>query len=320
MTLRRRSRRLGTFLLVVGVAAVLVAASQVSHMLFERPTRLTGAGLATSGAAAPGGAPTAPVDDAGLFQVTASDGSVDAYRDGRWVPIQRGDLLTKTDLVRTLAGGRAVLRLSVGTEIELRERVEIRLDRLSTAGASVDLRRGKLVARVSTASDALAITARDTRTSNDGPAHFVVMADEHGVVSVATLKGTARFAAAGKTVAVREGSETRSRLGEPPDDPEKIPEEVLLQVVWPTAEKRAGAAALEGRTGRAALVTVNGTPVTVAPDGRFAAMVPLRDGPNLVQVRAEDLDGRTREAATTLLRRPARRPKLAPEPAELWKK
>jgi hypothetical protein len=40
----------------------------------------------------------------------------------------------------------------------------------------------------------------------------------------------------------------------------------------------------------------------------------------MVQVQAEDLSGRTREASTTLVRRPPRPPKLAPEPAELWKK
>lgn len=321
MSTRRRGRTLGTILLVGAIVAVLAAASQVSHMLFDRPPPAPVIAPSASAGGPSGGAPPAPgADDSGLFQVALAEGGVDAFRDGNWVPVQRGDLLSKTDLVRTLAGGRAVLRLSVGTEIELRERVEIRLDRLSAAGASVDLRRGKLVARVAGAADALAITARDTRTSNDGPAHFVVLADEHGQVSVATLKGSARFAAAGKTVTVPAGSETRSRLGEPPDDPEKIPEEVLLQVVWPAAEKHAGAAALQGRAEPAALVTVNGTPVAVAPDGRFAAMVPLRDGANLVQVRAEDLAGRTREASTTLLRRPPRRPKLAPEPAELWKK
>jgi hypothetical protein len=64
---------------------------------------------------------------------------------------------------------------------------------------------------------------------------------------------------------------------------------------------------------------VNGAPVPVSPDGRFAAIVPLREGPNLVQVHAEDISGRTRDASATVLRRPARPPKLAPEPTELWK-
>jgi hypothetical protein len=294
-------------LLVVGAGALLFAATRVSRWLFERPTRLAGAA-----ARAPGG------DDGGVFQVMAAEGQVDAYRDGRWIKVERGDLLTRDDVVRTVPASRAVLRLG-GTEIELREKVEIRLDRLSTAGASVDLRRGKVVARVSAARDALAITARETRTSNEGPAHFVVMADERGVVSVASLEGAARFAAAGKTVTVQAGRETRSRPGQPPDDPEKIPEEVLLQVVWPAAEKHAETAAIEGRAGNSALVTVNGVPTPVAPDGRFSVTVPLREGSNVVEVQAEDVSGRTRRESTTLVRRPVRPPKLAPEPVELWK-
>jgi hypothetical protein len=313
MSRPRRARVVGNLLLAAGVVGALFGASRLSHLLFERSPH--GPGAAPS---APGTPPVSG-DEAGIFQVTAADGQVDAYRDGRWIAIQRGDLLTRDDVVRTVVGARAVLRLSVGTEIELRERVEIRLDRLSTAGARVDLRRGKLVARVASAGDALAITARETRTSNEGPAHFVVMADEHGQVSVAAIKGTARFAAAGMTVAVPEGTQTRSRLGEPPEDPEKIPEEVLLQVVWPAVETHADTASVEGRVGRSALVTINGAPAVVAPDGRFAAEVPLREGPNVVNVETEDLSGRTRRAAATLQKGRTRPPKLAPVPAQLWK-
>jgi hypothetical protein len=324
MNIGRRSRHLGTALLTLGIAGTLFAASQVSRVLFERPTPLPRTALRQLPAGLPAQAPPRPApaatDDGRIFQVASADGDVSVFREGRWIPIQHGDVLTSADVVRTAAGARAVLRLTAGTEIELRERVEIGLDRLSAAGASVNLRRGKVVARVSVSSEALVITTRDTRTANDGPAHFVVMTDEHGQVSVAALEGTARFAAAGKTVLVREGNETRSRLGEPPDDPEKIPEEVLLQVIWPTAEKHGETAALEGRTTQAALVTVNGAPIPVAPDGRFAAVVPLREGANVVHVQAEDLAGRLREASTTLLRKPARPPRLAPEPAELWKK
>jgi Glucodextranase, domain B len=213
-----------------------------------------------------------------------------------------------------------VLRFSAGSEVELREKVEIRLDRVSAAGASVDLRRGKVVARVTAAGDALAITARDTRTSTEGAAHFVVMTNEQGQVSVAALKGSARFASAGKTVTVPEGTETRSQPGQPPEDPERIPEEVLLQVVWPTGERHGETTSVQGRVGHDATVTVNGSRAAVGPDGQFAADVPLRDGPNLLEVETEDLTGRTRRSSTTLIKRSVRAPKLTPEPAELWKK
>jgi hypothetical protein len=315
----RRARHLGPAALVLVVVGGVYAASRISRVLFERPTRSP-----STFAAASASAPASAVDgaaEASIFQVVSAEGQVDVYRDGRWIAIRQGDLLTRDDLVRTVPGAHAVLRLSAGGEIELREKVEIRLDRLSAAGSSVDLRRGKVVARVGDANDTLAITARETTTSTEGPAHVVVQADEHGQVSVATLKGKARFASGGKTVVLPEGTETRSvRAGAPPEDPEKIPEEVFLQVVWPEGERHGDTAQIEGHVRPASLVTINGGQTVVGADGRFTATVPLREGGNRISVEAEDLAGRRREAATTLVRRPTRPPKLAPEPGELWKK
>jgi hypothetical protein len=313
----RRFRLVGPALLVGLVGGGLFAATRLSHVLFDRP------GTTVPRPAPAVAVPTAAPDagDASLFQVVSADGQVDAYRDGRWLAIHKGDLLTRDDVVRTVPGAHAVLRLSAGGEIELREKVEIRLDRLSAAGSSVDLRRGKVVARVGGESrDTLAITARETRTSTEGPAHLVVQADEHGLVSVASLKGTARFAAAGKTVVLAEGTQTRSRGGQAPDDPEKIPEEVLLQVVWPEGERHGDSATIEGHVGAASLVTINGAPAPVGDDGKFRAAVSLREGANHVKIAAEDLSGRRREAAGTITRRPTRPPKLDAEPRELWKK
>jgi hypothetical protein len=310
----RRRRPFGLVVVAIVLVGGLVAAARVSRVLFERPARLPATLVTATGGDVDAGAALASI-----FQVVSADGQVDAYRDGRWIAIKQGDLLTRDDLVRTVPGAHAVLRLSAGGEIELREKVEIRLDRLSAAGSSVDLRHGKVVARVAAANDTLAITARETTTSTEGPAHVVVQADEHGQVSVATLKGKARFASAGKTVELPEGTETRSpRAGAPPEDPEKIPEEVLLQVVWPEGDHRADTAQIAGRAAPASLVTINGAPAAVGADGRFAVALPLREGGNHVRIEAEDLAGRKREAAATLVRRSTRPPKLAPEPAELW--
>ncbi len=260
----------------------------------------------------------ADVADAGTFQVASAEGRVEAERDGRWSPIKEGDTLTRTDVVRTAAGGRAILRLSAGTEIELRERVEIGLDRLP-GGPAVDLRRGKVLARVSGA-EALAITSHDTRTANEGPSHFVVRSDEQGRVSVAALSGSARFAAGGRSVKLAAGTESSSEPGGAPTDPERIAEEVLLEVVWPAEEQshRVDHAEIRGQTRRSSTVTVNGTEAPVGPDGHFTATLPLRDGKNPVEVEAEDLAGRTQKAASTVVRR-TRPPALNPEPADLWK-
>jgi Glucodextranase, domain B/FecR protein len=309
----RRRRPVGLVAAVVIVAGGLAVAARLSRTLFERPAPAP----AVSAAAADTDAAAA---DARIFQVVSSEGQVDAYRDGRWIAIKQGAELTRDDVVRTVPGAHAVLRLSAGGEIELREKVEIRLDRLSAAGSTVDLRHGKVVARVGDGSDTLDITALETRTSTEGPAHVVVQADENGQVSVASLRGTAKFSSAGKSIVLPEGTETHTQRGAPPGDPEKIPEEVLLQVVWPEGEHHGDSAAIEGHVRPASLVTINGAETPVGNDGRFTATIPLREGANHVAVEAEDLAGRHRAATQTLVRRPTRPPRLTPVPGELWKK
>lgn len=309
----RRAAGLGA--LVACIAALLVGATRLSKTLFERPTA---GGPAPASTAAGARAQTESLE-AAIFQVTSAVGQVDAYRDGRWIAVQRGDLLSLQDVVRTTPGASAVLRLGAATEIDLREKVEIRLDKLTAAGAIVDLRRGKLVARVDGESENLEITARQTRTVNEGPARFVVMAGENGRVSVASTNGRARFQSGGKTVTLAEGTETRAEENKAPDDPEKIAEEVLLTVVWPSGERHGEDADIRGKAAATSLVTVNGDPVAVGADGGFVARVPLKEGDNPIRVEAESLTGRMRADSKTLLRPTTRPPKLAPGKGRLWK-
>ncbi len=296
-------------LLVLGAALIAVAALVSRRHLASRrqPAVATASGSASV------------ATDAGTFQVTSATGLVEAGRNGAWRPIKQGDTLTRADAVRTAAGAGATLRLSAGTEVELREKVEIGLDRLSS-GAAVDLRHGKVFARVS-GTEGLEINAHDTRTANEGPAHFVVMSDDSGRVSVAALSGRARFSAGGRSLSVPAGTESSSIAGGPPSDPERIPEEVLLDVVWPAEEQRHATerASVEGHARVSTKVTINGTAASVGPDGRFNAEVPLRVGKNTLDVSAEDVIGRRRHATGTIVRR-GPPPPLTPEPADLWKK
>jgi hypothetical protein len=302
------ARRVGTVAVVALGAGALVAAAAVSRRVLDT-TRTTAAAVA----------PAPAVVDAGTFQVASAVGTVEAERDGAWRPIKKGDTLTRADVVRTAAGAGATLQLSAGTEVELREKVEIGLDRLPS-GASVDLRHGKVFAHVS-GGDGLEINAHDTRTANEGPAHFVVMSDDAGRVSVAALTGSAKFSAGGKSLSVPAGTESFSQGGRPPSDPERIPEDVLLDVVWPADEQRHAVdrAAVQGRASPSTTVTVNGNTAVVGPDGRFTAVVPLRVGKNTLDVSAEDMTGRARRASGTVVRR-GPPPPLTPESADLWKK
>jgi len=295
--------------MVVAVVLLSLAGSACQRREPSGPAR----GGGTAGVA---GAP--PVDGGATFEVESANGTVEAQRAGRWLLIKRGDQLTRSDVVRTAAGSTAVLRLAAGTQIELRPGVEIGLDRLP-GGPTVDLRRGRVLARVGGA-ETLAFTARETRTVNEGPARFLVRADEQGRVSVAALEGKTRFTAGGKSVALAAGTTSSSVRGAPPDDPERIPEEVLLNVVWPSAEHHGAEAEIAGRAAPSTVVLVNGAAANMGVDGRFTAKVRLREGKNVVHVEAEDVAGRTRRDQSTLVRRSSQPPMLAPETGDLWKK
>jgi hypothetical protein len=190
-------------------------------------------------------------------------------------------------------------------------------------GASVDLRRGKVLARVGN-TGSLSIHARDTRTTSDGPARFVVLADENGRVAVATLAGKTTFAAGGKTVALPAGTASASQGGAPPDDPEHISEDVFLNVVWPTVERHGERAEIKGRATPSSVVTVRAPggveTATVGSNGQFSVTVPVSVGKTPIEVEAEDLAGHTKQAATTLNRRAPPPPALTPEATDLWKK
>jgi FecR protein/Glucodextranase, domain B len=318
---RRRARPYARLaLLALAAAAVLLVATRMSRHLFERPRATSeSAATAVNPGLAPPRADPREADAAALFRVTASQGEVEALRDGQWVAVPRGQIIGSSDVIRTGAGSRAVLRLGNSTEIELREKVQIHLDRLSKTEMSVDLVRGKVFAHVARAGDHLTISASETRTSNDGPTHFIVKAEESGRVSVAVTDGSARFASGGREVILGPGTESRSERGGVPAEPERIPEELLLSVVWPEGEQHAGRAAVSGSAQPSSVVMLNGAEVVVAHDGRFKGYVPLREGSNPIKVEAEDLMGRHKTATTTLDRMPARRPELTPVPGPLWK-
>ena len=288
-----------------------------------------------------------------MFEVMSATGKVEAQRGETWSAIRQGDKLTRSDVVRTSAASGAVLRLAAGTEIELRAGVEIRLDAWSAAapapgaaggsasggggaapvaaagassppaGATVDLRRGKVLARVGNAGS-LAINARDTRTTSEGPARFVVLADENGRVAVATIAGKTRFAAGGKSVSLPAGTASASQGGAAPDDPEHISEEVFLNVVWPTVDRHGEHAQIKGRATPSSVVTVRAPggleTAAVGADGQFSVTVPVSIGKTPIEVEAEDLVGHTKQATTTLTRRPPPPPALRPEATDLWKK
>jgi hypothetical protein len=310
MRLSARNRRaIATAALITAVAGTLVAASIVSRQFFEGPTHST----------PPHHPQTAPaLSTPTLFRVASIEGAVEALHNGQWYVVQAGDLLPLQDIIRTNKGGKALLRRG-GTEVEVREDVDIRLDKLAQDTASLAmLRGGNVVTSVEAPNETVEITAGGTRSQNKGASRWVVQQGAGGVV-LGTVKGEVVFTAKGKSVSVRAGQESTARPDHEPSEPEAIPEELLLSVMWPELEHSESQAQVQGKVRPSSRVKINGVEAPVRADGRFGSAVPLGVGSNKVEVEAQDILGHKKAVSKTLHRTPPT-PTLEPTDEELWKR
>ena len=306
---RQHPRRFQIAVLVL-VALVLLIATLVSRRFFEQRQPEMPAGLSPV-------APVTPESDAKLFRVTALQGEVEALQNGQWYVVRPGHLLSTKDVVRTKPGARAILRRG-SVEIELRDNMDLRLDDLEKETARVGLLRGgKVSASVAGSGEHVEITASHTKTSNIGSARFVVSMSASGKVSVATTEGAARFSGKGKEVVVSGGRVSTALPDQAPGDPEPMPKEILLSVVWPEDDRLDNLARVKGKAQASSRVVVNGVETEVEGDGTFHATLPLRIGKNHVQVEAEDIAGRTK-SVERVVTRAAPAPALVPTDQELW--
>ncbi len=311
MTRDNRRKALLFQLAVLGlVVAVLVIASLMSRRFFEQRRPEMPAGLSPVASLTPEG-------ESKLFRVTKLQGEAEAYQNGQWYIVRAGHLLSAKDVIRTKSGARAVLRRG-SVEIELRDNMDLRLDDLEKETASVGLLRGgRLSASVAGANEHVEITARHTKTSNVGPARFVVSMSPTGKVSVATSEGAARFSGSSKEVIVPGGSVSTALPDQAPGDPETIPEQLLLSVIWPEDDRVGSHAKVKGKAQPSSTVNVNGVETEVGPDGTFQSTIPLKIGPNRVQVDAQDIVGHSK-IVDKIVTRPAPPPPLEASDQELW--
>ena len=294
--------------IVIMVVTVLVLATLLSRRFFEQRTPEMPAGLTPV-------PPVIPDGDATLFHVIALQGVVEAYQNGQWYLVRPGHLLSAKDVVRTGVGSRAMLRRG-GVELELRDNVDVRLDDLEKETAKIGLLRGGRVSARVHANEHLEIVARHTRTANVGAAHFVVSVSPSGKVNVASSEGSVRFSAQDKEVVVASGSESTAMPDEAPSEPEPIPRQLLLSVIWPDDDRLDSQGAIKGRAQPSSRVSVNGVDTEVGADGNFHAQVPLKVGKNYIQVEAEDILGRNK-AVDKVVTRAAPAPSLEPTEQEI---
>jgi len=294
------------------VAVILVAATLASRFFFERRTPETPAGLRSL-------LPSAALAGPGQFRVSALAGEVEAFQNGQWYVARAGHLLSSKDVVRTHSGSRALLRRG-SIEIELRDNMDLRLDKLGKTSASMGVLRGdRVAANVGKDDEEVEINALDTRTVNVGRSQFVVGVAPNGRVSVAASEGAARFESHGKNVLVRKGNESTAPPGAAPSDPEPIPDAILLSVIWPEDDKPEGVSNIRGTARPSSRVRVNGEETPVAPDGSFSAHVQVSGPQTHVRVVAEDIAGR-KKTVDKVLRSTGRAPALRPTGDELWER
>jgi hypothetical protein len=293
------------------VVVILATATLMSRFFFERRRPEMPAGLPPPSSRMLAAAPT-------QFRVSALVGNVEAFQNGQWYVARAGHLLSSKDVVRTHGESHALLRRG-SVEIELHDNMDLRLDKLEKTTTKLGLLRGERVsANVGKDDEKLEIEALDTRTTNVGAARFAVSVSPSGKVSVAASEGAARFEAHGKQVLVRKGNESTAFPGAVPSDPEPIPEQLLLAVVWPEDDKAEGPSPIRGRASPSSRVRVNGEETPVAPDGSFVARVQVSEPQTRVRVEAEDIVGR-QKTVDKVLRRPPRVPVLQPSGGRLWK-
>lgn len=306
---RRQAIRFQATVVVV-VASVLLLATALSRRFFEQRRPEMPAGLSRV-------APVVPESPANLFRVTALQGVVEAFQNGQWYIVRPGHLLSTKDVVRTAVGARAMLRRG-SVELELRDNMDLRLDDLEKETAQVGLLRGgKVSASIADGNEHVEITARHTKTANIGAARFVVSVSPSGKVNVASSEGSARFSAKGKDVVVSSGTTSTAMPDQAPSDPEPIPQELLLSVIWPDDDRLDAHARIKGHAQASSRVNVNGVETEVGADGSFRAVVPLKIGKNRIQVDAEDVFGRNKTVDKTVVRA-APSPTLEPTTQELW--
>jgi hypothetical protein len=216
---------------------------------------------------------------------------------GAWHQLLLGDRLHADDAVRTSRTGHAELAVGSAARLTLAEGTQLHVREVTAAVHRFKLTRGRIAARYQKdGARVLRVEGAegDTVAEAEG-ADFSVLASGTSL-AVATETGTVQLRSGGGQVDVASGRRAVATAGQPPSAPTPIPLELLLRVADASRVRSPElCAAVEGRTEPGSEVLVDGEPVQVAPDGRFAKRV-LRQGRKVAAiVLTRAVDGRTSE-------------------------
>ncbi|ADO72577.1 FecR family protein [Stigmatella aurantiaca] len=229
------------------------------------------------------------------------EGTVEVRRGkGAWEVAQPGAALHPSDAVRTQAASSAVIIGDEAVEVLVGAGTEVSVDSLTDELSRVLLETGIATATVrpgkrhtfevkAANSDALARTTAGTFSmSNDGA----------GTVAVGAREGEVTFLGKGKVVIVRAGQQsvvTPTSTG--PSEPAPVPSSLLRKVAWPDSRRNQRRIKISGEAVPGSRLEMGGQHFFPGPDGKFERTVDLKEGENLVQLRASSVMGTQQEAA-----------------------
>jgi hypothetical protein len=222
--------------------------------------------------------------------VTALSGEVTRVRHGAAAPLRPGDAVRAGDALETPVGAR--LELAGGPfAIALEEASRVHLE--ETAGDRARLRVERGLAAATVREPGAAVEIASGRDAVASATAGTLSVSRCGTLVAAAMRGApGELRAAGAVARLRDGDQATAADGAPPAGAAPIPLSLALRVDWPRGRRvNAPRVSVQGATAPGALLVVVGEPVAVAPDGTFAAEVPLRAGAQQLSARAAAVGG-----------------------------
>jgi hypothetical protein len=270
--------------IALGALAIAAGGAVIAWIVFDR--------LVYEREPARKGEPPSP---AGTVQVLAVSGDVERSSGQRgWAPVAIGDRLGAEESIRTGGSSRAELGIGEGSRITVADTTQITVRELTNAVRRFQLARGRIAVDYGHDLERrLRIEDEAGRTVETRQARFGVLATG-AMLAVATEAGTVTLTARGAAVEVGAGEQSAARGDRPPSRAEPIPSALLLKVATVAADlDRDACEAVAGTASAASTVAIDGEPVPLREDGRFAVHARRRRGQAEILVTTTDALGRT---------------------------
>ena len=243
-----------------------------------------------------------PIDGLQVVEVSGNVSRTDAA--GAEILANVGDVVAAREQVRVDGEGYAVLAVGDATRLTLDASSSLKVLEVDERGVRVELQGGRVSARVRPGSS-VDVSARG-RSVSARDADFAITAGPEGSVAVETTRGDVGL----RGFDTLTGAKAGQLVWALPDRTAvvgAIPASLLLEVNWPTgAPTRAPAVPVEGRTDPYAVVQIRwgqeSLRLRADADGSFRATMPIQPGENMVEVEAEDLQGRKVRTTGTMVR------------------